>query len=98
MLGVLTVCIEELRRQLHKRGTRTGLGKEVLADQRTEERVEMRFLRFRKRIHKFPLLPIQQPAELFWTLGDSHGECTEALAREERDHLGPKDRRIFGIG
>ena len=30
--------------------------------------------------------------------GDRHRKRMEALGREERDHLGPKDRGVFGIG
>src|SRR5258706_8716018 len=38
--GVLDVCIEELRSQLHKRGARI-LGEEVVTDKRTEELIEI---------------------------------------------------------
>ncbi len=58
----------------------------------------MEFLRVRKCLPEFLLLPGQQPAELRGALSDRHRKGMEALGREENDHLGPKDRRIFGIG
>jgi hypothetical protein len=97
-LGVLDVRIEELRGQLRKGRARTGLGEEVLADKGTEERLEMGLLRLRKGVQEFLLLPVQQPAELFWALRDSHRERMQALGREERDHLRPTDCGVFGIG
>src|SRR5271155_4720070 len=54
-LGVLDVRIEELRRQLHKRRPRTGLRQEVLADQGTEERLEMGLLSLRKGVQELLL-------------------------------------------
>ena len=64
-LGVLFKRIEKLRRHLHERGARAGLRDEVLADQRAKERVEVGLLYLRKGVQEFPLLPGQQPAELF---------------------------------
>ena len=97
-LGVLGERIEELRRHLDECRARAGLGDEVLADQWAEESVEVGLLRVRKGIPEFLLLPGQQPAELLGALGDRHRKRMEALGREERNHLGPKDRRVFGIG
>src|SRR5271156_3970426 len=46
MLRIAGEFIEELRRQLHKGGTSAGLSDEVVADQRSDERIQMVFLRF----------------------------------------------------
>src|SRR5258708_26555706 len=94
--SVLDVCIEELRRQLHKGGARI-LDEEVVTDKRTEELIEMGFLRLEKGVQEFLLLPVQQPAELFGALGDSHRQRIKALGCEERDHLRPKECGGFGI-
>src|SRR5436305_4942778 len=83
MLGVSGVFIEEFRRQLHEGRTGAGLGDEVVADQRTDERAEMRSLRLRQGVQEFLLLPFQQPAKLFGALGDRYCKGLHAPSRKE---------------
>src|SRR3954453_12311314 len=85
MLGVSGVFIEEFRRQLHEGRTGAGSGDEVVADQRTDERAEMGYLRLRQGVQEFLLLPFQQPAKLFGALGDRYCKGLHAPSRKERD-------------
>src|SRR5258707_10643155 len=64
MLGVSGVFIEELRRQLYEGGAGARLSDEVVADQRTDERIEMGLLQLGQGVQELLLLPFQQPAKL----------------------------------